>query len=233
MVIKDSRVVAEEGQTSRPLTGLHNNLPESIGIVNLAPYSEETFKIPAESETINVIGVREGDLFTDALVMEATVVDGFAVADPDKDLAKVFVFDRHEGRSAAKAFAAGFGIRKGAIATTSGHDAHNLCVLGVNDRDMYLAVKKAEELNGGIVAVAGGKIEAELPLPIAGLMSNKELDTVVEELADMKRAIRRMGSKTDILMVLHFIQLAVIPKLKVTDLGLVDLGKQEFVPLFR
>ncbi len=233
MVIKDSRIVAEEGQTSKPLTGLHNDLPESIGRIRLAPYTEESFVIPAESEELNVIGVREGDLFTDLITMKATVRGGSAVADPTKDLAKVLVFDRHAGISAAKAFAKGFGIAKGAIATTIGHDSHNLCVLGMNDGDMYKAVRRVEELNGGIVAVIDGKIEAELPLPIAGLMSNKDVDAVVAELAEMKKAIREMGPKTDILMVLHFIQLAVIPELKVTDLGLVDIGRQKFVPLFR
>ncbi len=233
MVIKDSKVVAEEGETSKPLTGLHNNLPESIGTVKLAPYDIETFRIPANSKTMNVIEVREGDLYTRSMEMEAKVQDGYACADSDRDIAKVLVFDRHEGKSVTKAFAAGFGIKRGAIATTIGHDAHNLCVLGMDDNDMLAAVRRVEELNGGIVSVIDGKIEVELPLPIAGLMSNKNVGTVVQELARMKEAIRKMGPETDILMVLHFIQLAVIPELKVTDLGLVDIGRQTVVSLFR
>ncbi|RKX78750.1 MAG: adenine deaminase [Spirochaetes bacterium] len=232
MVIKDSRVVAENEQMVAPLTGLHEDLPEVLGKVNLPDFSGADFKIPAGSRKIRVIGMRLGDLYTDSLVMDARIEEGSAVADPEGDLVKVLVFDRHQGKHISKAFAKGFGIKRGALATTIGHDAHNLCVMGVDDKDMFIATKRVQELNGGIVSVIDRKIEAELALPIAGLMSDKLLDRVVKELEEIKKAIHRMGSRGDILMIFHFIQLAVIPELKLTDRGLVNVAEQRFVELF-
>ncbi len=126
----------------------------------------------------------------------------------------------------------GFGIKKGGVATTIGHDAHNLCVMGMNDKDMLSAVERVQELNGGIVSVLDGRIQAEIALPVAGLMSNKELTQVVRELEEMKRAIRVMGTEKDILMILHFIQLAVIPEIKITDQDLVNVLEQKIIDLF-
>jgi adenine deaminase len=242
MVIKDSKVVAEKGAVAAPVTGLHVDLPEQLGGVHLGQFSLETFRVPVPAAQprgnnqprprIRVIGMREGDLYTDSLEEEAAVRDGYAVADAGRDLAKVVVFDRYRGDKIARAFAKGFGVVRGAAATTIGHDAHNLSVIGMSDEDMYAAVRRVQELNGGIVVVVDGRVEAELPLPIAGLMSNGDLDTVVGELGDIKQAIRKMGTEKDILMPLHFIQLAVIPELKLTDYGLVDIGRQEILDLW-
>lgn len=232
MVIKDSRVVAENETIVAPFESIYRNPPESNGRMTLPDYTIETFRIPALSERIRVIGMRENDLYTDSLIMEAKIINGHAVADPDRDIVKVVIFDRYEGVHIARAFAKGFGIRKGAISTTIGHDAHNLCVVGVNDEDMLRAVRRVEELNGGIVAVIDGKVRAEIALPIAGLMSNNELNEVVKDLEEVKRAIAAMGSDKDILMILHFIQLAVIPEIRVTDRGLVNVLEQRCIDLF-
>ena len=232
MVIKDSAVVAQDGQIVAPITGLHTDLPTRIGKVRLGSLEPGVFRIPAESESMRVIGMREGDLYTDSLTMKPKVEDGYAVGDPERDLAKVVVFDRHQGASVSKGFARGFGVKRGAIATTIGHDAHNLCVMGMDDGDMLRAVERLRDLNGGIVVVVEGGVAAEIALPIAGLMSNKVLDVVMNELEEIKQGIRRMGTDRDILMSLHFIQLAVIPELKITDRGLVDVLGQDFVELF-
>ena len=232
MVIKDSEIIAEGGKVTAPLTGIHNNLPDTIGSVTIADFSIETFQIPAAGEKIRVIGVRDGDLYTDPLTMDARIEGGLVTADPGRDLAKVVIFDRHHGKNIAKAFARGFGIQRGAIATTIGHDSHNMSVIGMNDDDMFLAAKEVKNVSGGIVAALGGEVLATVPLPIAGLMSNLELEDVIDQLSDLKAAIRKMGTAKDILMILHFIQLAVIPELKVTDQGLVDVLKQDFVDLF-
>ena len=232
MVLKDSVVVAKDGEIVAPITGLHADLPTKIGKVRLGSLEPGVFRIPAESESMRVIGMREGDLYTDSLIMKPKVEDGCAVADPERDLAKVVVFDRHQGASVSKGFARGFGVKRGAIATTIGHDAHNLCVMGMDDGDMLRAVERLRDLNGGIVVVVEGDVAAEIALPIAGLMSNKVLDVVMNELEEIKQGIRRMGTDRDILMSLHFIQLAVIPELKITDRGLVDVLGQDFVELF-
>jgi adenine deaminase len=232
MVIKDSHVVAENGTIVAPFEGIYRNPPESSGPMNLPEYTIDTFSVPALSGRIRAIGMRENDLYTDALVMDAKVSNGRAHADPARDIVKVLVLDRYEGAHVAKGFARGFGIARGAIATSIGHDAHNLSVVGVNDGDMFRAVKRVEELHGGIVAVIDNKVRAEIHLPIAGLMSGKELQEVVRELDEMKRAVAGMGSSQDILMLLHFIQLSVIPEIKITDRGLVNVLEQRHVELF-
>jgi adenine deaminase len=232
MVIKDSRIVARNETIIASCEGIYNNIPESHRSLFLSEYSIETFRIPASSQRIRIIEARESDLYTSSSILKASVENGFAVADPSRDIAKVLVFDRYEGKPPSRAFARGFGMKQGAVATTIGHDAHNLCVLGMNDDDMLTAVRRVQELNGGIVSVLNGRVRAEIALPIAGLMSDKGITEVVEELEEMKRAIRDMGSEEDILMILHFMQLAVIPELKITDQGLVDVLHQKFVDLF-
>jgi len=131
------------------------------------------------------------------------------------------------------AFAKGSGLKKGAVATSVGHDSHNLGVLGVSDSDMVFAANRVIDMGGGLVAVVDGKIISELPLKIAGLMSDLTSREVAERLVELKEATRSMGSiLPDLFMTLSFVQLSVIPKLKLTNLGLVDVEKNDFVPLF-
>ncbi len=231
-VIKDSKIVARGGEMINPVVGTFTHAGDSLGHLNLPQVSQASFAIAAESDKIRCIGMREGDLYTDSLVMEASIQNGYAVADPARDLAKVAVLDRHSASGMSLGFATGFGIKRGAIATTIGHDSHNLCVLGMNDDDMLSAVRRVKELNGGIVCHVEGKIMAELALPIAGLMSSCSLDEVVTDLVEIKKAVKTMGSSKDILMLLHFIQLSVIPELKITDKGLVQVMEQKIQPLF-
>jgi adenine deaminase len=232
MVIKDSRIVAENESIVAPLEGVYQNPPKSSRQMSLPEYDIETFRIPARSRRIRVIGMKEDDLYTDSLIMDAKIVHNHAVADPERDIVKALVLDRYEGEHLSRGFVRGLGIKKGAIATSIGHDSHNLCVAGVKDEDMYRAVKRVEEIRGGIVVVINGKVRAEIALPIAGLMSDKDLSDVVKELEEMKRVIKAMGSDKDILMILHFIQLAVIPEIKLTDHGLVNVLEQRLVELF-
>jgi adenine deaminase len=232
MVIKDSRIVAQKDSIVAPLEGTYQNPPKSSRQMSLPDYGIETFLIPARSKRIRVIGMKEDDLYTDSLIMDAKIVHNHAVADPERDFVKVLVLDRYEGEHLSRGFVRGLGIKKGAIATTIGHDSHNLCVAGVKDEDMYRAVKRVEEIRGGIVVVINGKVRAEIALPLAGLMSDKDLSDVVKELQEMKRGVAAMGSDKDILMILHFIQLSVIPELKLTDHGLVNVLEQRIVELF-
>ncbi|MBN2323404.1 MAG: adenine deaminase [Spirochaetes bacterium] len=231
-VIKDSRVVARRGSIVAPLEGVYQAPLKKGAPMSLPEFTVESFRIPARSERIRVIGMKDDDLYTDSVVLDAKVEDGVAVADPTRDLVKVAVLDRYDGTHLSKGFAQGFGIRHGAVATTIGHDSHNLCVAGVTDEDMFRAVKRVQSLKGGIAVVVDGTVKSEIALPIAGLMSDRDLDEVVEALGKLKKAVSAMGSNKDILMLLSFIQLAVIPELKLTDRGLVNVAKQRFVDLF-
>ncbi|MEE8441751.1 MAG: adenine deaminase [Spirochaetia bacterium] len=231
MVIKDSKVVARDGRLVAPISGDYGAPPEHLGAVVVPDITDDMLKVPQPDGEIVIIGMREGDLFTERIVEPATVKNGQAIADPSRDIAKVAVLDRHNGKHFTVGFARGFGIRHGALATTIGHDSHNLCVLGMNDEDMLIAIRAVADANGGIAVVVDGEVRALLELPIAGLMSNMPLGDVVDSLEQLKQEISGLGADRDILMSLHFIQLAVIPSIKITDLGLIDVMKQEFINL--
>jgi adenine deaminase len=155
------------------------------------------------------------------------------VADPTRDLAKIAVIERHHasGRIGC-GFVRGFGLREGAFASTVSHDAHNVIVVGVSDDDMEACARRLGELGGGIVVVRGGTVLAELALPAAGLMSDRPAAEVAAVLADLRRAARSLGVELRApFMALSFLGLSVIPSLKITDRGLIDVDRFELVPL--
>jgi adenine deaminase len=160
-------------------------------------------------------------------------VDGEAVADPARDLAKIAVVERHHASGRiGRGFVRGFGLREGAFASTVSHDAHNLIVAGVSDDDMVACARRLAELGGGIVVVRDGTVLAELPLPAAGLMSDRPCAEVAATIADLRRAARSLGVEVRApFMALSFLGLSVIPSLKITDRGLVDVDRFELVPL--
>ena len=159
--------------------------------------------------------------------------DGAALADPERDLAKIAVIERHLGTGRIGiGFVRGFGLRRGAFASTFSHDAHNLVVVGVDDGDMARAVERLVELGGGLVVVDGGELTAELPLPIAGLVSDRPLADVIEASEATVAAVHALGSEVESpFQSLAFLALSVIPSLKITDHGLVDVDRFELVPL--
>jgi adenine deaminase len=130
-------------------------------------------------------------------------------------------------------FVRGFGLKRGAIASSVAHDSHNIIIVGTNDSDMMAALEHMVEMRGGLVAVENGKVKARLPLPIAGLMSDRPIEEVGEDLRSLLRATAEMGaSLPDPFMMMSFLALPVIPALKLTDMGLVDVTQFRFVPLF-
>jgi adenine deaminase len=161
-------------------------------------------------------------------------VDGHAVSDPERDLAKIAVIERHHGTGRiGLGFVRGFGLRSGALASTVAHDAHNVVVVGVDDNDMARAVQRLVELGGGIVAVESRGVRAELPLPVAGLLSDAPLADVVAQSRACNEAATALGCQVATpFLTLSFLALSVIPKLKLTDHGLVDVDRFEIVPLF-
>jgi adenine deaminase len=201
--------------------------------VYLAPVSASSFHIPAGPRRIRVIGVVPGQLLTRSVVVEPSVRDGSIVADPARDLVKIAVLERHHASGrAGLGFATNIGLQRGAFASTVAHDAHNVVVLGVDDADMAACACRLAEIGGGIVVAEGGHIVEELPLPVAGLMSDQPLAQVHERLSSMERRLAGMGaSMAAPFMTLSFLALSVIPELKITDRGLVDVARFELVPL--
>jgi adenine deaminase len=166
-------------------------------------------------------------------VVEPSVRDGAIVADPGRDLAKIAVLERHHATGRiGLGFATNIGLKRGAYASTVAHDAHNVVVIGVDDADMAACACRLADIGGGIVVAEGGRVVEELPLPVAGLMSDQPLAAVYERLASMEKRLATLGvTMTAPFMTLSFLALSVIPELKITDRGLVDVARFELVPL--
>jgi adenine deaminase len=201
--------------------------------VRILPVSAGDFRAPCDGGSVRAIGLVPDQVVTESLVREVTVVDGAAVADATHDLAKIAVVERHlaTGRIGL-GFVSGSGLQRGALASSVAHDAHNLVVVGMSDEDMAAAVTRLAELGGGIVAVEGGGVLAECPLPIAGLLSDARLADVVAQSRACNEAAHALGwNGATPFLTLSFLGLSVIPHLKITDRGLVDVDRFELVPL--
>jgi adenine deaminase len=209
-------------------------VPEWVrNTVRVAPTASNDFAIPWESGAARVIGLIEGQIVTDDLHEEPKVEDGFAVADPERDVLKIAVVERHLGTGRiGLGFVKGFGLQRGAIATSLAHDAHNIVVVGVDDGDMARAVGRLSETGGGLVVIADRGVQAELPLPVAGILSDAPFEEVVELSDACLAAVRELGCEFPApFQTLSFLALSVIPKLKITDRGLIDVDAFEIVGL--
>jgi adenine deaminase len=209
-------------------------VPEWVrNTVRVAPTASNDFAIAWEGGPARVIGLIEGQIVTDELREEPKVEDGFAVADPERDLAKIAVVERHLGTGRiGLGFVKGFGLQRGAIATSLAHDAHNIIVVGVDDGDMARAVGRLSETGGGLVVIADRGVQAELPLPVAGILSDAPFEEVVELSDACLAAVRELGCEFPApFQTLSFLALSVIPKLKITDRGLIDVDAFEIVGL--
>jgi len=197
------------------------------------PVGESDFLIQWARGTARVIGLIPDQVVTEALVQEPATADGAAIADASRDLAKIAVIERHLGTGRiGLGFVHGSGLQRGALASTVAHDAHNIVVAGMDDADMARAVQRLGELGGGIVVIDGGEISAELPLPVAGLLADAPLAEVIEKSLACNDAARAVGwSGATPFLTLSFLGLSVIPSLKITDRGLVDVDRFELVPL--
>jgi adenine deaminase len=202
--------------------------------VRTAPITLGDLRIPWEGDRkARVIGIIPGQIVTHALAETPAIADGAVVADPGRDLAKIAVVERHLGTGRiGLGLVRGLGLRAGAIASTVAHDAHNIVCAGVDDGDMARAVQRLAEIGGGMVVVRERGIRAELPLPVAGLLSDAPLERVLEQTEALLAAARGLGTPLEAPFdALAFLSLSVIPELKITDRGLVDVGRFEIVPL--
>jgi adenine deaminase len=205
--------------------------PVGYGSIKRAPVTPELFRVQTGGPSGPVIGALENSLLTEHLTMTLPWRDGLRSPDPAQGVLKLAVLERH-GRNGnvGRAFVKGFGGLRGALASSIGHDCHNIIVVGDDDGDMAAAVNRLIELQGGAVALAGGSIRAELPLPIAGLMSDLSFEQVQAALRALRGASRTMGcALAEPLLQLAFLPLPVIPHLKLTDRGLVDVDRFELI----
>jgi adenine deaminase len=224
------QLVAEHGRYLPSTAGLPVPIQPTVH-VDLANL---TLAIPARGSVARVIGAIPGQVVTQDLRLEPAVSQGMVIADPSRDLLKIAVVERHRGTgNVGLGLVHGVGLRRGAIASSVGHDSHNLIVVGASDDDMRGAIAALVEVGGGQVVVAGGQVQAICPLPIAGLMSDRPLDEVRNQVAALASAAHALGcTLPDPLMTLSFLALPVIPALKLTDRGLVDVTKFDLVSLF-
>lgn len=225
-VIRAGKPVSAEtfaGRSSPPPVGLNSIKRERIAAEDLA--------IPAGGPGTPVIGVLPNKIITEALQASVPYRNGRRHADPDNDILKIAVVERHGfTRNIGKGFVKGFGIRSGALASSVGHDSHNICAIGSSDADMVAAINHLIEIGGGFVAVKDGAIIGELALPVAGLMSLKPFEGVEHELEALRASVRALGCPlAEPFLQLAFLPLPVIPHLKITDMGLVDVDRFELV----
>lgn len=227
-VISAGRVVTPalfEQRESVPAVGL--------GSVKRQPVSAADLAINSDKQSLPVIGVTAGSIITEHRNLPVPNSNGLRLADPASDILKICVLERH-GRngSIGRGFVQGFGLQRGALASSVGHDSHNICVLGCRDDDMAAAVNRLIEIGGGFVVVVDGKVEAELALPLAGLMSLQPHEQVRESLLRLRHAVRALGCQLpEPFLQLAFLPLPVIPHLKITDQGLVDVDRFCLLPI--
>jgi adenine deaminase len=231
-VFKRGHLVAEKGY-------LLGNKPMSAMIdvrntVKIRPLGDSSFKIPAKSGRARVMELIPNQIITRQIFAEPKRENGQVVSDTERDILKIAVIERHLGTgNIGLGLTKGFGLKSGAIASSVGHDAHNINVVGTNDADMRAAVEHIVKMQGGFAVANHGKILGSVALPIAGLLSNKPLSDVKDELDIANRATKELGCAVpEPFMALSFMALSVIPELKLTDRGLVDVNQFKFVDLF-
>lgn len=206
--------------------------PVGLGSVKLpGAVTAEDMEIHGSGVDRPVMGIIPGQIITEYLRLNLPEAGGQVLSDPAADVAKVCVVARHgHNDNIGRGFVKGFGLRHGALASSVGHDSHNICVVGTNDADMAVAVNRLEETGGGFVAVRNGQVIAELRLPVAGLMSDAPFEQVRDDLIVLRKASKDLGvSLEEPFLQLAFLPLPVIPHLKITDLGMIDVRTMELV----
>jgi len=223
MVFHRGKLVACEGKPLfTPSVRANKQMTHTMKV---KPFGIERLKINADSWHHPVIEIVPNQIITKSVDEKAKIYDGAVVADTKRDILKLVVVERHKATgNIGLCLVKGFGIKRGALASSIAHDSHNIVAVGTNDKDLYVALKKVEALGGGLVAAVDGKVLSALLLPIAGLLSDQPLDKVVKKLEEVEKAAAKLGSKLAApFATLSFLALPVIPELRLTDKGLVDV----------
>ncbi len=226
LVLAGGRVVDDAAFAARPALA-----PVGRGSVKAPRVAGADFRSPGNRSETDVIGILEGKIITAHLRADIAPQDGDKRPDPARDLMRIAVIERHgKNGNIATGFVQGFGIQRGAIAGTVCHDHHNIAVVGADYDDMALAANRLSEIEGGFVVTEAGRVLAELPLPVAGLMSLEPFETVRDRLSALREAARSLGvTLEEPFLQLAFLALPVIPALKITDRGMVDVERFEII----
>jgi len=237
MVYAGGKLVAQDGAPTGDWSVLDgDDVASQYAVLDTVHVEWEklSFAIPVEGDQVRVIGVVPDQVVTEHLVERPTVAEDQVIADPKRDQLKLAVVERHRGTgNVGLGLVRGLGLKRGALAGSVGHDAHNLTIAGCDDASMMTAARAVGEMGGGLVAAVGDEVLATAPLPIAGLMSDQPVEIVREQMDALVAVAHELGSPLhDPFMTLGFLALEVIPALKLTDQGLVDVDKFDFVPLW-
>jgi adenine deaminase len=232
-VFKDGKLVADTGKIlSSPIRKRES--PKVKESVRIKPLQKGAFLLRSNQPLTKVIQLIPDQIVTKKVMKKILLKEGVAYPDIKEDILKISVVERHKATgNIGIGFVQGFGLKMGAIGSSVAHDSHNLVIVGTNDQDMLKAVEIIQTMGGGLTVVMNGKALASLPLPIAGLMSEASVAKANLQLEVLHRAVKKLGCKIpDPFMTLSFLSLPVIPELKITDKGLVDVNQFKFVPLF-
>jgi adenine deaminase len=231
MVYKEGRLVARDGRLLEDFPGYQPALRDSVNVKWL---TAGDFVIPDEGKRLRVIEARPDSIVTDCGIERPKVVDGRCVSDVERDIIKIFVIERHTGSGRiGKGFIRGLGLKRGAIGGTISHDSHNMIIAGVDDASIFKAARHLNKIKGGLVFTVEDRVVLDLPLPVAGLMSDRDADYVIGKLRSFEELFRQEGlTNASPLMTLSFMALPVIPSLKITDRGLIDVDRFGPVDLY-
>lgn len=231
-VYKDGMLVCDQGKVL--YFGKEADASVLAQRVNIKNPSLEDLQLPLEGEMAHVIGLVPYQIVTKKAILPVKKVNGCVVSDVENDILKIAVFERHNATgNVGRGLVKGFGLKRGALASTVAHDSHNLIVIGTNDEDMLTAVHELEKIGGGICIVENGQLIDVLPLPVGGLMTNESAEIVAQRQENIISKAREMGVREfySPFLTLAFLNLPVIPALKLTDRGLVDVEAFKFISL--
>ena len=229
MAFHYGKLVAEKGKTLFKASKYRGRKP--VTTVNVKPFELENLKLVTKADSLPVIEIVPGQIITKKQIMKVSIKDGAAVPDIEVDILKLVVVERHRASgNIGIGLVKGFGLKRGALVSSVAHDSHNIIGVGVDDGDIYTGIREIEKLQGGLVVVSEGKVLASLPLPIGGLMSEQPLEDVVAQLEKLKSLAAELGSSLPSpFATLSFLALPVIPELRLTDLGLVDVNQFKLI----
>lgn len=222
-VFYKARLTAEHGMMITNFGQAKNDIPPSM---NIRPFPIEALRLKAKGESMPVIEIIPGQIVTRKVIEKVKTDDGMVISDTENDLLKLVVVERHHSTgNIGLGMVRGFNLKKGALVSSIAHDAHNIIAVGTNDADIYQGIKEVERIGGGLAVVADGKIEASLALPVAGLLSREPAKEVAKKYTRLERVASIFGSTlTSPFSTLSFLALPVIPEIRLTDLGLVDVN---------